>query len=230
MADKCTKCGYDLFPMDKVCDNCGAKVNSSVDEPVQNNGKRKVKDDSRNTSKSGIKILIIVCCALVATSVIIGAVILVIGMLRSKQQTNYAKMRQDIINDTVFENDSYEYLFSKKLKVLNDAIDDARLNVLYPEGRTSTAGKYDLKTDLTLIVESYEDMIDITPNALSEMESKGHTQAKVFAEILWNNSTTLYQAIKNGEITDDLSSFNNYREELENAVMPYSDFRKAIIE
>lgn len=76
--NKCKKCGYDLFPMDKECSRCGSKVISSVNASNQASSKKssvidrnKIKTSQGNNSKGlyitlGIllSLLIMVSCAI----------------------------------------------------------------------------------------------------------------------------------------------------------------------
>ena len=38
--DRCPKCGYDLFPTDKVCDKCGVKISTTIDVNEKNKSKK----------------------------------------------------------------------------------------------------------------------------------------------------------------------------------------------
>lgn len=87
MENKCKKCGYDLFPMDKFCDRCGAPVSKQPNVLQESKDlKKQHKSENRHESESqknnslikgiviGLLIFVLVAAIVVVTVIVVNKV------------------------------------------------------------------------------------------------------------------------------------------------------------
>lgn len=118
-------------------------------------------------------------------------------------------------NVSIFETDSDGYKFYKKYGDLTGSMNSIKQNIQDRQGRLSYNPDMDMKTALQISVAAYEELVEIEPNVVTTLSDMGMQTTKIYVETYWENCTIIYNAIKDGTITEDSESIS---EELSDAI------------
>lgn len=105
-----------------------------------------------------------------------------------------------VINNSIFETESDGFTFYKDYHDLTSAMNNIRNNVLYEQGKTSNIPDFDMKTSIELA--QYDELAKIENNVEKELEDMGEAATSVLVKSYWENCTFVYNAIKDGRITE----------------------------
>ncbi len=115
------------------------------------------------------------------------------------------KSNKVVINNSIFETDSDGFKFYDDYHDLTSAMNNIRNNVLYAQGKTPNTPDFDMKTSIELAVAQYDELAKIEANVEKELEDMGEAATKVLVKSYWENCTFVYNAIKDGKITESTS-------------------------